>query len=284
MNNRIIISTDCTCDLPDELLEKYSIQIVPFYILMKDIRFQDYTEVTSTSLLEYVEQDNEKISSMPPSVEDYRAHFLKLAGEEKRTIIHASISSKLSDAYMNARDAAADMDNVFVINSGIISHGLGIFVLRAAELASRNAPSELILSELKKIQPRISTSFILKTTSYLANNNRLNTMRSNLLSLFKIKPILRIKNNEMTVDGAFIGSRTSYAKKYIRKVLKDKKNISDEILFIAVSGCSEEFQQIIIDEATKLIKWKKIYIHDVSATNFCNIGPGSIGVMFCTQK
>ncbi len=280
MNNNIIISADCTCDLPESLIQKYSIQIVPFYITTGDARFQDYTEVNASAIIEYLENEDEKISSMPASAEEYKEFFRTFSENESKPLIHISISGKISDAYSRAAEAAKGMKNVYVIDSEQASHGMGLFVLAAAYFAERMGSVEEILDELKKIQSKINCSFILKTTRHIANNKRTNQSVSNLLDLFKIKPIIKIKGGRITVGGIFIGSRASYAKKYIETALKNKKAISNTILFITVSGCSEELRQLIYREATKEIKWERVYIQDASATNLCNIGPGSIGVMF----
>ena len=104
-----------------------------------------------------------------------------------------------------------------------------------------------------------------------------------MLIFFKIKPIIRIDNDDLRVNGLYIGNRESYARKFVRRALKSKKNISEDILFISVGGCSDEIQQIVYDEATKIIPWKKIFVADTSATCLCNIGAHSIGIMFCKK-
>ncbi len=284
MNKKIIISTDCICDLPESVLKKYSIHIVPFYIKIKNSRFEDSTEINTTTLLEYMEADNPTISSEPASVEEYRRHFLRLTENDDNSVIHISGSKKISNAYSNALKASKNIQNIYVVDSGSISSAMGIFVLTAADMAKCNATVEIILDELAKMRGKISCSFILKTTQYVANNKRVNHTLSTILNFFKIKPIIKIKHDELKVVGICIGHRTTYAKKYIRKILRNRKNISDNILFITVANCSEELQQLIQQEVTRKINWKSIYIQDVSSTNLCNIGPGGIGIMFCTKK
>lgn len=281
MNDKIIISTDCTCDLPESLLKKYSIEVIPFYISMNDVRFQDCVEVNSTALVEHLEIDTDTVSSAPATESDYKSYFEKLA--QKGTVIHISVSGKQSTAYDNAVLGAKGMDNVHVVDSFLVSLGLGLLVLAAADLAKRSATVEIILDQLRVIRTKISCSIILKSTQQIASNNRVSQIMSNLMTFFRIKPILKMKNGRMKISGACFGNRTAYAKKYIKKVLRRKKNISDDILFIAVSGCSEEFQELVYNEAADKVSWKQIFINDVSVSNLCNIGLGSIGMMFYTK-
>lgn len=284
MNNRnIIISADCTCDLPEEMLQEYSIRTIPFYIMVNDARYQEGSEVTSEMLVDIFEKPENRISSAPASVEEYREYFLKLSDNGRAEIIHISVSSTFSGAFANALEAAQDMKNVYVVDSQLFSHGTGMLLMATSKLVKSGISAEKIVEELIKLRSKISCSFALKTTQYAAKNNRVGATTSYLLDLFKVKPIIRINRNVLEVDGLCLSGVRSHARKYIRKTLKNSKKISDAVLFITTSGCSEEFKQYIYDEATKNIPWQKVYILDVSATNFCNLGPESFGLMFWTK-
>ena len=283
MVTNIVISADCTCDLPESLVEKYNIKILPFYINYKGTRFKDGDEVTSSALVEYLKKQDEVISSSAPDIEEYREYFKRISENGKKQVIHISIARKLSIAYKNAIDASKNMEHIHIVDSGSASHGMGIFTLAAADFASRMNNIESIVKELKKVKGKINCSFILRSTFHLANNRRLNQFVSNMLIFFKIKPIIKIDNDELRVNGLYIGNRESYARKFVRRALKSKKNISEDILFISVGGCSDEIQQIVYDEATKIIPWKKIFVADTSSTCLCNIGAHSIGIMFCKK-
>lgn len=283
MSDKIIISADCVCDLPENLIREYSIQIIPFYIQVGGARFQDYMEVDFSSVYEYMEKSDEIVSSSAASVEDYQNYFLGLTKDKSKTVIHICASNKLSKAYSNALAAAQNMENVHVVDSGLISHGMGLLVLKAAELAKADATVETVLKELREAKNKISCSFVLKSTQYVANNKRLNQMISNLLDIFRIKPIIKIKHDEMKVRGICLGSSEAYVKKYIRHILRSRKYISDRVVFITVLSNSEELRELAYREVTRKIKWKHVYMQDASVSNFCNVGLGSVGIMFYTK-
>ena len=282
--NNIIISADYNCDLPESILKEHSIRIIPFCIMINDARFQEYTEINYSMIRDYFENDNDKISSTPASVKEYRNHFLEIKEScEDAEIIHISVSGKLSDAYKNAFFAAKDMEGVYVVDSSLFSCAVGLLILKAAEMAENGMPAQRICDELLKIRNNISCSFALQITEYAAKNNRAGQTASYLLDLFKIKPIIKIKNNELKIAGVCMNNSTVHAKKYIKKVLGNNKKINEEILFIAISGCSDEFKHFVYNEVSKYTSWEQVYIQDVSATNFCNVGPESFGLMFYTN-
>ncbi len=280
MNKRIIVSADCVCDLPENLLKKYSIHIIPSYIVLKGARFQDTIEVDSQAILEYLENDDEALSTMPPSAEDYKEWFDRISENDTRTVIHIAVSKKLSKSYENAVEAAKDMKNIHIIDSGYFSHGMGLFALAAADFAKRNATLEIILDELARVRTNISCSFVIKATNYVTKNSKLNATISNLINFFKIKPIVKVHNGGLGFGGLYMGSRMYYVRKYIRKTLKNVKSISDGIIFVTVSDCSEEFKEFLYSEVTRRVKWKNVYILDSCASTLCNVGLGSVGLMF----
>ncbi len=280
MRNNIVISSDCACDLPESLLKQYSIRTIPFYIMINEARFQECTEIESRMIVECFENTEDKFSSAPASVEEYKSYFLENTKENDVQLIHISVSGKMSDAFRNASAAAENMENVYVMDSGLFSHGIGLFVLAAVKLVNDGATVEQVCTALPKLRDRISCSFALNTTQYAAKNDRVNQTVSYLLDLFRIKPILKVKKGVLKVDGICISNMKTYARKYVRKKLRNKEKICDDILFITISGCSEEFKKLICEEATKDIPWRSVYIQDVAATNLCNVGPGSFGIMF----
>lgn len=282
MNNKIVISTDCICDLSEDMIKKYSIKTVPCYITINGARFQDYSEINSTMLREYIGTDNDIVSSSAASIDDYRKHFAKYASNNV-SLIHISVSGKLSKAHANAVSAAKDFNNIHIIDSGSFSHGVGLLVLTAANLLNSNATVESICAELQKLCSRVSCSYLLKTTRYASYNNRLSPTLSYFLDLLKIKPTVKMKNKEIKVTRICVLNMMSCAKRYIKSTLNNDKKICDDILFVAFSGCTEEFKQFVYNEVTKRIKWKRIYMQDVSATNICNVGPESFGLMFFTK-
>lgn len=282
MTDKIVISADCVCDLPEALIEKYSISILPFYIEMNGARFLDSTEVDFASAYEYMKEDNVKVSSASASMEDYKNYFEKLAERTKATIIHICVSGKQSSAYERALTASRAMEQVYVVDSELISLGTGLLVLKAAELVQSGVTAvEQILFELETAKDSISCSFILKSMQPIANNKRMNQLLSNLLDIFRIKPIIKVKGNAYKVRGVSLSNNSEvYVKKYVRKILRKRKNISEDILFITVMSSSESFRDFVYKEATKRMTWKQVYVQDASATNLCNIGIGSVGMMF----
>ncbi|MBR3921018.1 MAG: DegV family protein, partial [Oscillospiraceae bacterium] len=108
--NKIVVSTDCVCDLPLKLIEKYSIPVMYYYVSIDGFRFRDIKEIDSTSVLEYLE-DNKKATSKSAPEEEYKTFFEENT-KEGNILIHITSSKQLSDGYKNAFEASKNMENI----------------------------------------------------------------------------------------------------------------------------------------------------------------------------
>ncbi|MBQ3405542.1 MAG: DegV family EDD domain-containing protein, partial [Oscillospiraceae bacterium] len=142
----IRITADSTCDLPEELVAKNNITIIPLYIIKGEDSLKDGLEITPTEMFEYADRTNELCRTSAPSVVDYATVFGRLRSECD-CIIHLSLSSALSACCQDARIAAEEVGGVYVIDTRNLSTGSGHLVLKAAEFAQQGLSAEEIVEK-----------------------------------------------------------------------------------------------------------------------------------------
>lgn len=275
---KIVVSTDCVCDLPLKLIEKYSIPVMYYYITIDNFRFRDIKEIDSNSVLEYLE-DNKRATSMSAPEEEYKTFFEENT-KEGNILIHITSSKQISEGYKNAFEASKDMENVFVVDSCKISGAMGFLVITAADLAKKGATVEIILKELEKVREKIECSFVLKSADCLTYNSRLDHRISDLLNTLSIHPVMSVRNRKLTFEKFILGNEKLYIRSYIRDVLYHPSDIDDNLLIINTVGFSYEMQQFIVSETKKYVDFKHIYVEKASATISCNCGSGTFGLLF----
>lgn len=275
---KIVVSTDCVCDLPLKLIEKYSIPVMYYYITIDNFRFRDIKEIDSNSVLEYLE-DNKRATSMSAPEEEYKTFFEENT-KEGNILIHITSSKQISEGYKNAFEASKDMENVFVVDSCKISGAMGFLVITAADLAKKGATVEIILKELEKVREKIECSFVLKSADCLTYNSRLDHRISDLLNTLSIHPVMSVRNRKLTFEKFILGNEKLYIRSYIREVLYHPSDIDDNLLIINTVGFSYEMQQFIVSETKKYVDFKHIYVEKASATISCNCGSGTFGLLF----
>lgn len=281
----VLISTDCVSDLTLEQKERYQIPVMHYYIHTEEARFQDTTEMTSDDLIEYIELDGKHAYSNCASVEEYRDFFEKLRKRTSAPIIHICMARYVSDAYDTASQAAADMEGIYVVDSGHLSGGMGLMVLAAADMAECGAVCEVILKELEELRERVSTSFIVDSTECLYRNGKIGRRIAFLCDFFSLHPVLKLKNSRMCVAGIFPGSqRHLVAKYYINKTLLKSGEVERGMAFLITAGCAYEFQQYLKEEIESRKEWDRLVLNEASATISCNCGSGAFGLLFVKRE
>lgn len=283
-SSMVLIATDCVCDLPEELKQRFQIPMMHYYIHTEEARFRDNTEILSSDLLEYIGKDGKRAYSSSAEAEEYRNFWEQLREKNKNPIIHICMADKVSAAFSTASKAAEDLEEVYVVDSGHVSAGMGIMVLTAAWMARQGATCEVILAQLEQQKSRVSTSFVLNSTECLCRNGRINKRMSAFWDFFKLHPVLKLKDSMMKPVGIVIGNRNYFARSYIRRTLRRREKIVTDIVFLITAGCSYEYQEFLKKEISKDIKWKQIVVNEASATVACNCGAGAFGVLFLRKE
>ncbi len=279
---KLCIATESPCDLPEELVKRYDIKLMYYYIITESGRFCDRKEVSSDNLQQFLLTQGKTAETTAASVEEYEAFFAE-ALTEYEEIIHISVSSRLGEGYQNAVRAAKGFDHVHVIDSHFLTGGLGFFVLKASVMAKAGWETQKICDLLEKDRSLISCSMIVRSLETMYHNKRVNRFLFRPCEYFGLHMAFGFRRNDLR-PVALYGSRLEQAwKRYIRMALHKRKKIDKSVLFLIHSGCSVKEQEWILKEVKKYVSFEKIYIQKASATNMCNVGIGTFGLMFQYQ-
>ena len=283
MTKKVCITTDCVCDLPEDMLEEYNIPIIYFYINTDHGCFKDMDEITSGNIVEYFENGGKMISTNAPFPNEFEDFFGKVL-QDYDEIIHITITSTLSLSAKYATEAAKKFrGRVQVFDSGHLSTGIGHLVIKAAELVREGKSTEEILTLLDGIKDKVSTSFIAESTDYLYRTGRVSKTVNVICTAFKIHPVLKMKNGVMKLSSIQIGSYNRCVIRYIRKEMKDAAKIKKDRLFITHSSCTIKMITRAKKAVAEICDFEQVMVTKASATISSNCGANTIGVLFVRE-
>ncbi len=198
MNIRIV--TDSTCDLPDPIVAKYGITVVPMYINQGDNSYLDGVDISRGEFYRRLPAFRPAPTTATPSPDTFMQVWNKLADAGAQAILSIHISEKLSATVNAARIAAEQFTRipVTVLDSGQLSLGLGFIVEKAAELAALGHRMEDILARLADLMKRTYVFASLKTLEYLRRSGRMNFALASFGELLQIKPLLHMNQGNPT--------------------------------------------------------------------------------------
>lgn len=275
---KILISAESTIDLPQELLDKYGIKTVPFGIFLGEELVADRFGI-SEEIYKYVEESKNlpKTSAIPP--EEYRGYFEEIK-KGYDAVIHISLSSMLSSSFNNARLAAEELADVYVVDSKTLSTGIALIAIKGAELVQKGKMSAKEIYEyLVEYTNKVQASFIIEKLTYLHKGGRCSALTLLGANLMKIKPQIILKDGRMTVGKKYIGSLNKVIGKYCDELLQDYPDPDLSHVFITHSSPMPEVQKVLKDKL-KERGFKTIYDTLAGGTICSHCGPNTIGVLF----
>ncbi len=198
----IKIVTDSTCDLPQTVIDKHDITVIPLYINVGDQSFIDGIELSRDEFYERLPTYPMPPTTSVPSVEVFRNTYQKMIADGADEILSIHIANSLSATADVARSAMEMMTetSVRVFDAGQITLGTGLLVLAAAKAAASGETMEEIVSMLKDKASRTYSFAALDTLEYLRRSGRASRFQSTLGSLLSIKPLLSMHDGRMNVE------------------------------------------------------------------------------------
>ena len=282
MSGTIRISADSTCDLSPEPLSRYDIGIIPLYIGLGGDSMKDGVEITSQTIFDYVAKTGQLPKTAAPSVADYLDFFRGRQVSPDVSLVHFTISSNFSSSYQNACIAAAEFQNVTVVDSRNLSTGHGHAVIEAAVLRDRGASVEEILEHEEAVIPKIRASFIVDRLDYLYKGGRCSGVAALGANLLKLKPCIEVIDGEMKVGKKYRGPIDKVLPQYTADKLLAGK-MKKDLIFITHTGCSKEITDSVRGKIKELADFGEIVETIAGSTITSHCGQNTLGVLFIEE-
>ena len=277
-----MITADSTCDLSPELLERFHIKTIPLTIQLGDESFLDGQDFSPDKMYKRYHQDGTLPKTAACSIQQFMDFFSQFtaAGYE---VVHLDISSELSCSYANARLAAQELEGVYPVDSQMLSTGVGLLAIEAAECRDRGMSAEEIARHLDELKDKVDTSFVLDTLEFMWKGGRCSAVASLGANLLKLKPALEMKEGKLGVYKKYRGSITAVYQQYIRERLAGKR-VRPGHVFITESGEIEAATLAQLDNLVReLIPVKEIHHTTAGCTVSSHCGPKTLGVLFINE-
>ena len=196
---KIILSADSTCDLGDELKEKYQVHYYPFHIILEGKDYQDNVDITPGDIFQRYYEKKVLPKTAAINVEEYVNYFRPFV-EQGYEVVHLNLGSALSSAHQNCMLAARELKGVYPVDSGNLSTGIGHLVLDAGEMIKEGLGAEEIAGKLNQRKNLVHSSFILDTLKFMSAGGRCSNVMALGANLLNIKPCIEVNNKDGSMD------------------------------------------------------------------------------------
>ena len=282
MSKPVMITADSTCDLSEELLSRYNVKILPLTILLGEDSFLDGAHYTPADMYSRYSEDGTLPKTAAPSLQQINEFFAPILAQGYE-IVHLDISSELSSTCNNARIVSSELEGVYVVDSRMLSTGVGLLVIEGAECRDKGMSAAEIAEHLTALTEKVDTSFVLDTLEFMWKGGRCSGVAALGANLLKLKPALEMKDGKLGVYKKYRGNINSVYRQYITERLSGRK-VRPGHVFITESG---EIEQSVIDELEALVRQlidvKEIHHTIAGCTVSSHCGPKTLGVLFINE-
>ena len=279
---KIKIISDSTCDLSQELLNRYDITLTPLTVIKNDEQFKDSVTITPADIFDHVAAGGALCSTAAVSIGEYQDMF-EHYHDEYDGIIQITIGSGFSACYQNATLAAEDYPKVRVIDSRNLTTGQGLVVLKAAELAQTATDLDVLADTLRAFTEKVEASFLVEKLDYLVKGGRCSSAAALGANLLNLKPCIEVKDGKMTVVKKYRGNYAKCLGTYVKERLADREDIDTSILFVTKTVASDDCNAAVKDAVNTYGKFDAIYETTAGCTVSCHCGPGTLGIIFARK-
>jgi DegV family protein with EDD domain len=271
--------TDSTCDLPQELIKKYNIQIVPIVIQVGEKSYLDQVEIKPKDFIHILRTSKEKLSTSQPPPAFFREVYNKITLKYE-SIISLHIAEKLSGTIQGARMGCKDMEysnKIHIVDSKTSSVALGLLVAEAAHLIQERFKLEEIINRLKIAAGNVKIFISIPTLKYLMRSGRLNKTKGLLGTLLNLKPILTVNSDGNIVEAAKVIGQKRVIHKTSDLAIQFAKSVKNP-RFAITHVAAPELAQWYSDKIRTVFNPSKVMIAEASPALSVHIGIGGAAI------
>ncbi|HEU5171290.1 MAG TPA: DegV family protein [Gemmatimonadales bacterium] len=189
----VAIVTDSSADLPDGVLDRHHIAIVPLQVMFGDATFRDRVELRPEEFYRRLREARQLPTTSQPAPADFVRVF-RDATQEADEVVAVLLSARLSGTFQSAAAAAraAGLEGVHLVDSRSASLGLGMLALRGAELAESGWRGAEIARELDRVRRHTGMFLTVDRYDNLLRSGRVSRGKAWLAGMLDVKPILTL--------------------------------------------------------------------------------------------
>jgi DegV family protein with EDD domain len=278
---KIALVTDSSCDLPDAVIDRHGILIVPLQVVLGDTTYLDRVDISGSELYDRMKSGDEIFTTSQPTPAALIRGF-EDARSDAEEVIGLFIAGALSGTLASAQAALqiSKLDGVTLLDSRAASVGLGLLILRAAELVEEGRSVGEIHQELRRVRDQSGGFFTVDVFDNLLRSGRVSRGRAWLGELLDIKPILEISHDGTVVPLDRVRGREHLIPRVLRHLDQRLTPRPAALrLGIAHAGAPDIAERLEADLVARYAP-RTCIVNPVTAALGVHVGPDAWGIFY----
>ena len=281
MSKKVAIITDSTAYIPDDLVAKHNLTVLPLEVIWGEETFKDGIDIQPSEFYTRLQTAKVMPSTSQVTIPYMQEAFERLVAEDY-DVLGIFISEKLSGTNNSAVQGRASMksgqDRVYIFDSEITAMALGFQALAAARAAQDGASIEDCLAIAEKARANTGVYFAVDTLEFLHRGGRIGGAKRLMGTAMKVKPILSVQDGVV----ASIESVRTKRKAHLRVLEIIKEEIGDRtpIHIATLEANAADDADALLNLATQEMDIIEVVRSQVSPVIGTHVGPGTVGLAY----
>ena len=267
----IKIVCDSMSDVPEIIIKKYDVEIVPLTVIFNGVEYIDGIDINNKQFYKMLRESEVMPKTSQVTYSQFKEVFEKYKDDE---VLYIGGSSSASGTYQSAVIAKNDgYENVHVFDTQNLSTGSALFVIKACEMREKGYSIEEIIENLNVLKGREELIASVDTLEYLKKGGRISSTKAMIGNLLSIKPILTVENGLVSQKSQVRGKKHIYSElvKYMSDVYN--KDLEGKTVILGC-GDNEEDLETLKNHLTEECKVKDVYNVNIGCGICSHAGPG----------
>lgn len=279
---KIKLFSDSTCDLSQELIREYDIQIIPLHVIMDDFSYDDAVNVRPEQIYEWSDRTRQTPKTSAPSVGEIEKIMRPYLDDYDQFVLF-SIASGMSSSNQSMRIAVSDLgieDRSLVIDSQNLSTGIGLLIIKAAEMIMAGCDITEIEKTVNRLIPEVRSSFVVDTLTYLYRGGRCSGLASLAGAALKLHPLINVIDGKMVPGKKYRGNMNRIFRTYVDDLKSQLADADKSRVFITHSGSDPDTIEAVRRKLQDEYDFKEILVTQAGCVISSHCGPNTLGVLF----
>lgn len=287
----IKIMADSTCDLCEEILQKYNIGIAPLNIIVGDKSYRDKIDIQPDEFYTMLQSLKKSPTTSMPSPDEYIKIIDQSVEDGYTEFLCICMSSGTSGSYQSAviakdyyfENNPESTVNIYVVDSLSMSHGSGWLIIKSAQLLEQGYSFDQLIEFNEGYKTRVKHFLCVDDLDNLIRSGRLTNASAFIGKILKIKPIMSMKKGRGAIVAKERG-RNRVLKFYIDEF---KRRVDKDITNFIIIGYTTDISiaKDLLQKFKNDVDFEgEIYIMQMGAAVGTHVGSGGLSMFFVEQE
>lgn len=284
--SKIAIMTDSSCDIPQELADKYGIDIMSFIMTLDGTDYVERKDVATEEFYDVLRKGAGVPSTAAITPIQFCEQFCKYVDEEYTDVLYVSICKNGSSTYNNAimaqkmlaEERPGHKLRIHLVDSQTYSMVFGWYVCEAARKIRNGAELKHVIEELTDILNRSEICLAAFSLKQMKKSGRISAAAAFAGELLGLRPVIQLNFGVSKVVAKVRGNDAVPAA-MIKHVVSRVENVEDLEYQIGYTDCEDQMKELL-KQCKKAFGHPPVNVFHLGGVVSCNTGPDAITITY----